>query len=760
MNIGRALTYNSTSGTISGTGATNLTGTASVLQNITGNGIVGNLTINSSYGATIGASASLGVTGVLTLQKGLFTTSGNLALKSLSITNSGILAPYGVNGNTGTISGKVTVERFITKGFRAYRDMAPQVYNTTLFDGTHNTLFSNGSIYSNWQENGSVTSTTGIFITGPSAADANSTVFGNGTATSPNPSPNSYGLDYSIYGINSASNYSNSISNGYLGFGTAPNYTESVITNTTTTNLDAFRGYRVLIRGARDFNLYKTPVHANTPGSLDMIDATTLRAKGTLVTGDVTYSTSGVNAMGNSSASTNGLNTSPTGFSMVANPYVAPVVWSNVYTASGAGASGLNASYWYLDPTSASTGGYFADNALSGPSQVYNQSGSPTDYSTKAPSGIIQAGQAFFVQNDGTGTTSTSRILKFTEACKDAAYTRLGVFGISTPLSKIYISLLKNNAGTYKLLDGAAAAFSSNFTNTYGAQDAKKLSGSSDNLFITDKGRSLSIDGRLPATASDVLPISLSSLSGTDYQLVVNAATYIANGYAPYLVDAYSKTTTAITGIDTIDFTANTSVAATYQNRFSIVFKPTTLAVNSIVATATANGNLATITWNTVGEKGVAKFEVEKSTDGTSFASIGQQAAKNTVTASYTATDKDVVTTTFYRIKAVSTDGTIAYSNIAKLTYNLQLTTYNLYPNPLVGKTLNVQLNNVTVGKYVVSIYNSLGQKVIEQAISHAGGNGTHSLNIESSIAKGVYNVVIQEVNSKEPVFQTSLSIQ
>ena len=37
----------------------------------------------------------------------------------------------------------------------------------------------------------------------------------------------------------------------------------------------AFQGYRVLIRGARDFNLYTTSVN-NTQNGLQMIDATTL----------------------------------------------------------------------------------------------------------------------------------------------------------------------------------------------------------------------------------------------------------------------------------------------------------------------------------------------------------------------------------------------------------------------------------------------------------------------------------------------------
>ena len=733
INSGVTFTLNSTvtvtgafvnNGIITGTGTIILAGSSS--QSITGTGTISNLTLSNNLGAIV-SSGNQSVTGVLTVSSGTLNAGNDgITLKSTSITNSAIVDHVG-----GAITGTVTVERYIPQGYRAYRDMAPQVYNA-------------GTIFKNWQESGSVTANTGIFITGAAAADPNNAK-GVTSATSLNPTPGSGSnfLDWSLNGIPSCYNFLNSTGKWTSG-----------LTHTDTA-LDVFQGYRVLIRGARDFNLYLTGVPSNEPGQLDMLDATTLRATGNLVYGDVTYTNSGVSgtANGGSVNSTNTLNSSTdTSFSMVANPYVAPVNWATVYSIS----TGLNASYWYLDPTAGSSGNYLADNALSGNSLVNNSSGTTTNYTLSGASGYIQPGQAFFVQNDGS---HSSRMLKFTEASKNGA-SLVRVFGTTAPLSKIYLSLLKNNAGKYALLDGAAAAFSSNFTNTFGPQDAKKLSGSSDNLSITDKGRNLSIDGRLPATISDVLPISLSSLSGTDYKLVINATTYTANGFAPYLVDAYSKTTTAITVIDTIAFTANASVAATYQNRFSIVFKPTTLSVNSIVASATLNGTIATIKWNTVGEKSVANYLVEKSTDGTNFTSIGQQAAKNTATASYSATDKDVVSTTsYYRIKAISTDGTIAYSNVVKLTpNNSPLTT--IYPNPLKGKTLNVQLGNVVAGKYVVIIYNSLGQKVAEQAIIHAGGNGTHAVNIESSIAKGVYNVVIKDVNSEEQVFQSTLSVQ
>ena len=721
----------------SGSGNIIAAGTANLTFAKGTSNIVGKLIVN---GGALTVSGALSITKELDVNAGTLNTGGNITLKSTSITNTAIVGPVG-----GTINGNVNIERFIPAGWRAYRDIAPELYGA-------------GSIFANWQEGGKDT-TTGIFITGPSATMPLASF--TGTATSSNPTPGIDGLDYSINGNASAFNYLNG--------------TWSSITNTTTTNLDPFTGYRVLVRGSRHFNLFKTEIITYGVGevyyytNLRMHDATTLRTNGgQLIAGNVTYSTigtTGKTANGTSiSSSSAALNSTPSGFSMVANPYVSPVLWGTGLGSNGANtvygnSTNINGTFWYLAPTSGTNSNYLAFNALTGSAATLaslNYAYAPL-YSSA--SGYIQPGQAFFVQT----ATNGSPTVNFTEATKGSTANLYNTFGISKPLSKIYFSLLKQDSATrYSQVDAAAVAFRSDFGNTvYGPQDATKIINASDNLFISDKGKNLSIDGRLPATATDVLPIALSKPSGKNYQLVIDASIYGDSGFLPVLKDNYKGTVKALsTGIDTITFTVDTTNAASYSNRFSIIFTPSALAVNSIVASASLNNKIATITWNTVGEKGESYYEVEKSTDGKNFNSIGQQAAKNIASASYSTTDNSVVSgNNYYRIKAVSATDAVNYSNIAKLTTNnLPLTT--IYPNPLVGKTLNVSLSNVASGKYVVSIYNVLGQKVNEQTISHNGGSVTHALTINSTLAKGIYSVTIREAASNQIVHQTSLSVQ
>ncbi len=744
-------------GTISGSPVLTLAGAAA--QTIDGTGTINNLTLNNAAGVTIN-SGNQSITGILKVNSGTFNMGTNgLTLKSTSITNTAI-----VDQVTGIIKGTATVERYIPAGFRAYRDIAPEVYKST------------NTIFNTWQESGTMTSGTGIFITGPSATHADDGFYGANAAAA-QPSPASSGLDYSINGTASAYTYNNADGTFNWNFGGTTNtYSTGAIpygiANTSTTTLDPLTGFRILVRGDRSFNLAKTPISNIYNYGLLMVKPTTLRATGQLIAKDVVYNKDGATATaadGSTAISSPSvaLNTTfgaRSGFSMVANPYVAPVQWTKVYAASVAvSAGGINASYWYLDPTYSATGTYLAYNALSGGSSVTSDAtNSYTKASTNATTAtdFIQPGQAFFVQS-----ASATPTVKFTEACKAASSANLkSIFGVTAPVSKIYLSLLmKDTANKYAGVDGAALAFRSDFGNTaYGPQDALKFGTSNNSVAISDKGTALSIDGRMPATASDVIPIALRKLTAKSYKLVIDASSYNANSYLPVLKDNYRGIVKVLSiGVDTITFTVDTSIAATYSNRFSLGFKQTTLAVNSIVASASLNNKTASISWNTVGEKRVSRFEVEKSTDAKSFTKIGQATAKNTTTASYSATDNNATAAiNYYRIKAISEVGTVSYSNVAKVSISNYESGITLYPNPLKGsKVLNVSLANVSAGKYYVTITNLLGQKVHEAAISHQGGTATHAITVTNTLAAGTYGVTVRDANG-QAVYQSNLSVQ
>ena len=125
MTIDGSVTINSKTFTINGA----VSGTGSLVGSQTSSLVIGgsagtisfDVNNNSLKDLTIAGTATLGnaldLYGTLTSTSGILTTGGNLTLKSVS-TGTAVVAPV-----SGTISGIVTIERYIPKGHAAHRDL-------------------------------------------------------------------------------------------------------------------------------------------------------------------------------------------------------------------------------------------------------------------------------------------------------------------------------------------------------------------------------------------------------------------------------------------------------------------------------------------------------------------------------------------------------------------------------------------------------------------------------------------------------------
>ena len=665
LNNSGTINLNGTSVLLSGANCGNIVLAGSSAQTISGTGTVNNLTLNNATGATVSSgNNSLSITGILTLTSGQLATNDNVTLKSTSVTNTAIVAPV-----VGSITGKVTVERFIPYGKRTYRDLGPEVSNA-------------GSIYTNWQEAGINNNGYGIQITGSQ---------GLGTGTDP-----VTGFDYSLTGNHSLYTYTN-------------NAWDSV-TNSLTTNLNPYQGYRVLVRGDRSGSL-QTQFLYNT--------AATLRAKGNLITGTVTMNTS------------NALTSGVGSYSFIANPYVCPVYWNSVMTGATTGISG---SYWYCDPTFTTNpnwGGYTTFVAYNNVSGVSN----PLGHSLI--NGYLQPGQAVFVQN-----TSASPSLVFTEASKSIAQTKTAIFG--TAINRIAVGLNKDGSN----VDGAVTAFASDFSTAIGTEDAIKFPNGGENIAFTFGAKDLCINATVLPTASDVFPIHLYNLTANSaYSLRLDVSQFTGNGVKAYLMDNVSNTKTLLSGDNTIiAFNTNSVNAVNYAKRYSIVFGNSTLPVSDIKLTASVKASTVQVDWSVVGEVAVSNYGVQHSVDGATFTNIATVTANNS--SAYAVTDTKAVTgTNYYRIKVSSIDGTVSYSNVVAVSIGKAVASIAAYPNPLVGQKLNVSFNNLEAGKYSLAVYDAIGKKVVEKSISHIGGTVVEQLSINSHLAAGTYTVHVSNVN-------------
>ncbi len=152
----------------------------------------------------------------------------------------------------------------------------------------------------------------------------------------------------------------------------------------------------------------------------------------------------------------------------------------------------------------------------------------------------------------------------------------------------------------------------------------------------------------------------------------------------------------------------------------------------------------ATISWSNLTESDILRYEIERSTDGTIFHSIGTvlPTGNNGGRADYTFISVQPDYRDFYRIKAIETSGGLLYSTIINLTKTNKPQLFTVNPNPVINGKFTFRLTNAEQGRYVFSIMNTQGQQIKQQMISHSGGDISRQVDITGFIP-GVYQLVL-----------------
>ncbi len=651
-----------------------------------GNNSLLHLIVNSSN-VTLGNSLDL--YGVLYSITGTLTTNGFLTLKNTSTSQNAMVAAVG-----GSITGTVTTERYISQHvFRPFIDVCPIVASA-------------GSVFNNWQEGGVYNNGYGILITG-----VKDTVHTQNWVSTK-------GFDVSYSGSGSMQTFPG-------GVWTYP-------TNTKTMNLDPAMGYRLLARGNRSYNIYTTPQPAAMNSDL------TLRTTGNLVIGDVTFATGGTSSTGGFSSGY-GLNGGTSAFSFIGNPYASTVSWSSI--CSHGSTQGVQPYYYYLDPnvrdgSNAST--YINYNYVSGTNS--NGSSSIAD--------DIQPGMAFFIQQDGSGTSPQ---ILFQEADKTAGNSPLTVFGTKTPVNKLGINLWKGG----RSIDGAVAVFKAGFTKGIGKEDSRKLMNTGESITFSESGSQLCIDGMDMPTINDTIKLQLSKMvAKTNYQLKLNGFVFNGSGMNAFVKDKYLNNVTKVSSDSTvINFTTSTD-SATYFNRFNIYFAPYILPISNINLTVTENNEHLFLSWNVPSANNIFSFTIQRSANGKDFVNL------ETVGSSITSyTDlTNLSGAVYYRIRVINNNDEVTYSDAVSISSNSIKNNLSVYPNPIIGSSFKVELYNTTQGKYTLQLLNSLGQKIISQEIIHAGGKLLKTISSDRLITSGIYTLKLTSSNGES--FQKNVSFK
>ena len=480
----------------------------------------------------------------------------------------------------------------------------------------------------------------------------------------------------------------------------------SLIGNAGSTTADN-KPFFLFVRGDRSV----IPSSGSTT-STDVV----LQATGALQSGDKNFDIS---------------STATNGYALVANPYPAPISLETLLN-DNPNLITTNTSIYYWDPNNSGTGGYTTAIYHGGSSWSYSaNNGSNTRHNT------IQSGQAFFVIK-----TASASAVNFKEDQKITDSSTNDVFGTST-LTSVNIDMSKG--ATY--IDGVLGLYNNNYSSAVIAptEDAPKFWGNEEGVGIVRTGKYLSMEARPEISGPDTTYLYMNRMvAGNTYTFKISAQNMPTN-VTGVLVDKYLNTNTNLdlTSSTSVSFTVDTSAAAKSASRFMLVFNAKApLYVSDIYIKASVKAKAAIIDWSVVTEKDVKTYTVEHSTNASEFTAINTSAAKNSSNSHYSYTDNAAVTgANYYRIKAINKDGSVQYSSIAKVVIGDRTEGISIYPNPIVGKTMNLQLSNIAAGVYTISMTNTNGQQVMEQSMQHAGGSVTETIKLPSTLASGIYQL-------------------
>jgi hypothetical protein len=158
------------------------------------------------------------------------------------------------------------------------------------------------------------------------------------------------------------------------------------------------------------------------------------------------------------------------------------------------------------------------------------------------------------------------------------------------------------------------------------------------------------------------------------------------------------------------------------------------------------------LTWETKMEQNASRFEIERSADGTGWATIGTvQAQGNTsMPTGYSYTDSRMLPgTNYYRMKMIDLDGSSVYSEVRILQVNAA-GRLSFFPNP-ARDYVNITLGDISSTNVKVRLISQAGVVVLEKSV--AGGAGTTVTLPLQQLTSGWY---VLQLTTAEGVHETS----
>jgi hypothetical protein len=190
----------------------------------------------------------------------------------------------------------------------------------------------------------------------------------------------------------------------------------------------------------------------------------------------------------------------------------------------------------------------------------------------------------------------------------------------------------------------------------------------------------------------------------------------------------------------------NQAGSATFTiSNFSV--NPTTLPLKLLSFSALPKEGAVLLQWNTASEVNTSHFEVERSTDGRSFSSIGRVPAGQR-SGQYSFADRQPATAvSFYRLRMVDVDSKHTFSGTVAVRLSLN-STLQVYPNPARQATA-ITIQSKGSGVETIRLFDASGRCLKTEHVMVAEGINRKQIDL-NGLPGGVYYIRLGRTGTSE----------
>jgi photosystem II stability/assembly factor-like uncharacterized protein len=173
------------------------------------------------------------------------------------------------------------------------------------------------------------------------------------------------------------------------------------------------------------------------------------------------------------------------------------------------------------------------------------------------------------------------------------------------------------------------------------------------------------------------------------------------------------------------------------------------LPINLISFSGNRNDNASQLHWITANQSSGDKFEIERSYNGLQFVKVGT--ITGSASTQYNFIDTIIAPVLYYRLKIVTANGNISYSNTIFFKDAIALQNdIRLTRNPVLNNNIALKVTSIAAGKLQLQVTDMGGKKILLQQVTITAGINQLSIALPANTARGIYTLQLQNGSIKK----------